>query len=191
MFIHGSPHPNGNTRQIAAMAAQAARDEDAEVFEIDATRLEFKVAGCAGCMQCQQSDEFACVLGDELALTVAGLVEYDVIVLATPTYWMSYSAQIKMLIDRLGSLMRFGENGEIITPLAGKSLALLTTGNAGLANNLDLLEQQCRNVAEMFACRFSACLFPNMGMVRLGQDEALRAREFGRQLAVSIIGKRD
>lgn len=161
VFIHGSPRKNGSTRLVAAIAAQAAQDEKADVIEIDATKLEFKIPGCAGCMKCHQSDQFACAAGDQLARTVATMPEYDVIVIATPTYWMSYTAQVKMFIDRMGSLIKYSESGEIRTPLAGKALAILATGNDGAENNLDLLERQWKSVADMLKCRFISCLFPN------------------------------
>ena len=79
-FIQGSPRKNGNTRAVAAIAMEAARENNAEVVEIDATELEFKTPGCIGCRKCQQSEEFVCAIGDQVAQTVATLPEYDVIV---------------------------------------------------------------------------------------------------------------
>ncbi len=186
VFINGSPRKKGNTSVVAQIAIQAAREKKADVCEIDATKLKFKIPGCASCMKCQQSDGFECVVGDQLAATVATLSEYDVIVVATPTYWMSYPAQIKMLIDRMGSLMKYSESGEIKTPLAGKVLALLATGNGALENNMDLLEQQWKATAFYLSCQFSSCLFPNTpaetGTLKNDSSVLKKAREFGRQL---------
>jgi multimeric flavodoxin WrbA len=187
VFIHGSPRKNGNTSAVSQIAIQAAKERGADVSEIDATDLEFKIPGCAGCMQCQQSGEFRCVVGDELAQTVASLAEYDVIVIATPTYWMSYTAQLKMFIDRMGSLMKFTESGGISTPMAGKSFAIMATANSPLENNLELLEQQWRNVAGMMSCQFNSCLFPNVPTEAgaLCNDPSVRekAQGFGQLLA--------
>jgi multimeric flavodoxin WrbA len=188
VFIHGSPRENGNTRAIARIAIQAAQNNKANVFEIDATKLEFKIPGCAGCMKCHQSEEFACVVGDQLAESVATLTDYDVIVVATPTYWMSYTAQLKMFIDRMGSLMKFTESGEIRTPLAGKVLAILATGGGVQDNNLDLLEQQWRSVAYLLSCQFTSCLFPNApveaGALKKDPSALQKAQEFGALLAL-------
>ena len=189
VFIHGSPRKNGNTRAISSIAVQAALDKKADVVEIDATKLAFEIPGCISCMKCHQSDEFGCVIGDQLAQTVATLIKYDVIVVATPTYWMSYTAQIKMLIDRMGSLIKFTESGEIQTPLAGKVMAILATGNAGLENNLDLLEHQWKSVADMMSCQFNSCLFPNApieaGALKNDPAALKKAKEFGQLLASS------
>ena len=161
VFVQGSPRKDGNTRSMAGVAMDAARGNGAEVAEIDATRLEFKVPGCIACYRCQQSEAFACAVGDPLADSVATLPGYDVIVMATPIYWWSFTAQIKMFIDRMYSLSKFSENGDIRTALADKTFALLATGGGGLADNLELLERQWRQPAEMMGRPFHACLFPD------------------------------
>lgn len=187
VIIHGSPRKNGNTSAVTKIAIQAAQEKKADVFEIDSTKLEFKIPGCAACMKCHQSEEFLCVVNDQLAETVATLSQYDVIVIATPTYWMSYTAQIKMLIDRMGSLMKFTESGEVRTPLAGKTLAILATGGSGFENNLELLEQQWRGVAYMLSCQFYSCLFPNApaeaGVLKNNPSAKKNAQKFGQLLA--------
>jgi len=187
VFIHGSPRKNGNTSRVAKIAIQAARESKSDVFEIDSTKLNFEIPGCASCMKCHASDEFGCVVGDQLAETVATLSKYDVIVIATPTYWMSYTAQLKMLIDRMGSLIKFTESGEIKTPLAEKVLAILATANSGLENNLNLLEQQWRSVAKILSCQFESCLFPDRqaeaNELKDNPATMKKAREFGQLLA--------
>lgn len=187
VFIHGSPRKNGNTRAVTKVAIQAAQEKKADIFEIDSTKLEFKIPGCAACMKCHQSEQFLCVVDDQLAETVATLSQYDVIVIATPTYWMSYTAQIKMLIDRMGSLMKFSESGEIRTPLAGKTLAILATGGSDFENNIQLLEQQWRGVAYMLSCKSYSCLFPNApaepGILINDPSAKKKAQDFGQLLA--------
>jgi multimeric flavodoxin WrbA len=187
VFIQGSPRKNGNTRAVAALAMEAARRERAEVVEIDVTSLEFNTPGCLGCQKCQESKEFICSLGDPLAQVVATLPDYDVIVISTPIYWWSYSAQTKIFIDRMYSLGKFREEGGIRTALAGKTLALIATGAGPLEDNLDLLERQWKNPADMLACSFLSCLFPNTtveaGELAKDPSAAEKAREFGRMLA--------
>lgn len=187
IVLHGSPRRKSNTRMVAEMSIQAARDEGAIVYEIDAIRLEFEIPGCAGCMKCHQSDDFGCVVGDQVAESIAVLPNFDVIVIATPLYWMSYPAQLKILIDRMGALMKFNELAEIRTPLAGKTFALLSTCNGPLENNMDLLDQQWRSAANHLSCQFNSCLFPSASVeagIR-GDDSSVlnKAQEFGRLLA--------
>jgi multimeric flavodoxin WrbA len=187
IFIQGSPRKNGNTRAMVTAAMEEARKQGAAVTEIDATTMEFKMLGCIGCQQCQQSDKYECVYKDQVTQAVASLPKYDVIVFASPLYWWSYTAQIKMLIDRVYSLMKFNDKGEIHTPLAGKKLALLATGGGPYENNLDVLESQLKFPAEMLGCTFASCVFPNASPDpgALGKDAAAfkKAQDFGRLLA--------
>jgi len=187
VFVQGSPRKNGNTRAMAAMAMDAARSRKAVVTEIDATALEFKHPGCLGCQKCQQSEEFACTIGDGVAAAVAILPANDVIVMATPLYWWSFSAQIKIFIDRMYSLSKFTADGELQSLLRGKTLALLATAAGPLEDNLELLERQWKHPAEMLDCRFVSCLFPfapwQAGELARSPEAAARAKAFGERLA--------
>ncbi len=189
IFIQGSPRKNGNTRGMASIAMEAAREWGAAVTEIDALTLELKTPGCTGCQKCQQSNKFECIIKDGVTKAVASLPEYDVIVFATPLYWWSYTAQIKILVDRLYSLIKFSSSGEMRTPLAGKMLALLATGGGAVENNLDVLESQLKNPADMLGCTFASCIFPNVppeaGALKQDESAVEKAKEFGRSLAAA------
>jgi multimeric flavodoxin WrbA len=187
VFIHGGPRKNGNTRAMAAIAIDAARENNGEVFEIDATRLEFKEPGCISCYKCKQSEKFLCAIDDQVSLTVATLPDYDVIVMATPIYWWSYPAQLKIFIDRMYSLFKYSESGEIKTCLAGKTFALLATGGGSLEDNLELLERQWKSPADMGGFKFFSCLFPDVspepGSLISNPSAVEKAKAFGRLLA--------
>lgn len=188
VVIHGAPRKKGNTRAVTALAVEAARQEGAEVVEIDATALSFTAPGCIGCQQCQRSEVFACALDDELAHSVASLAEYDVVLLSTPLYSWSYSAQLKMVIDRMYSLNKFGEDNTFRSVMTGKTMAIIATAGGPMEDNLELLERQWQNPAAMLGCPFVSCLFPNVvvGPGALANDTAAaeKARAFGRQFAV-------
>lgn len=183
MYLHASPRKKGNTAAVSVLVLEAAKASGAEIYEVDVTSLKAKTPGCIGCMKCQQSEAFSCTIDDQLAEIVSSLPDYDCIVLATPVYWMSYPAQAKMLVDRMVSLMKFTKEGTIETPLAGRTLALLATGNSGLENNLDLLQRQWKNTATMLSCRFKSCLFPEvpreLGALARDQQVVQKAKDFG------------
>ena len=118
---------------------------------------------------------------------MATLPEYDVIVLSTPLYWWSYSAQLKIFIDRIYSLSKFQEASGIRSLLTGKTLALIATGGGPIEDNLELLERQWKNPADMLGCSFISCLFPDTiveaGELKNDRLAANKAKEFGRLLA--------
>jgi len=168
---------------------EAAKENNAEVVEIDATKLEFKTPGCIGCRKCQQSEEFVCAIGDQVAQTVATLPEYDVIVVATPIYWYSYSAQMKIVIDRMYSLSKYTQQGKFRTVLEGKIFALMATGGGSVEDNLEILESQWKKPAERRGCLFFSCLFPNTppeaGTLINDPIAIEKARYFGKLLATA------
>lgn len=190
VFIHGSPRKNGNTRALAGEAMAALTEAGAICAEIDATRISFKHPGCLGCLKCQNSPDFGCHVGDELASSVASLPEYDALVLSTPLYWFQCTAQLKIFIDRMFSLLKFTETGEIISPLKGKPLALLATSGGGMKKNMEMLDAWWRNAAEKMGSPYLPCLFPscNFPPGEAAKDPALsaKARGFGKELALML-----
>jgi multimeric flavodoxin WrbA len=187
VIVQGSPRKNGNTRAITAIAVASAKESGAEVAEIDVTNLDFKAPGCVGCQKCQQSDEFLCAFNDEIARNVATLPGYDVIVLATPLYWWSYAAQLKIFVDRMYSLSKlYGSNG-FQSLLSAKTLALIATAGGPVEDNLELLEYQWKKPAGMLGSNFLSCLFPytppEPGVLIENPEALKKAKEFGRLLA--------
>lgn len=189
VFIQGSPRKNGNTRAMSAIAAASAMENGAVVTELDAIGLQFKEPGCLGCQKCQASDQYRCVLNDEVAEAVAGLAAYDIIVLSTPIYWWSYPAQLKIVIDRMYSLSKLSDPEHFGSAMVGKTLGILATGGGGLKDNLDLLAAQWKNPADMLGTRFVSCLFPDVlsepGSLSRDPEAVKKARAFGRELALS------
>ena len=186
VFIHGSPRRNGNTRALAGVAQAALAAMGVESGEIDAARLEFKHPGCIACYKCQGSEAYGCHIDDELAQAVATLPDYDAVVLATPIYWFSHTAQAKMLIDRMFSLIKFGPNHEIHSPLTGKPLALLATGGGQVEENLEVLETLWSIPAKRIGSPFLSCLSPMChyppGEVVNDPAAVAKAEAFGRSL---------
>jgi len=188
VIVHGGPRKMGNTRAITKIAIESAREHGAKVDEIDAINLTFKAPGCIACFKCQESDQYKCIIDDEVAAKVAALPLYDVITLSAPIYWWSYPAQLKIFIDRIFSLVKLQGN-EHRSALSGKTMALIATGGGELENNLNLLEAQWRNPADMMGCKFISSLFPDVlpeeGFLTKNPDAVKKAKEFGRLLAMA------
>jgi multimeric flavodoxin WrbA len=187
VFLHGSPRPKGNTRALAAVAMDALASRGIASDEIDVPRLSCKHPGCIACFKCQQSPDFGCHVDDELARTVARLPGYDAVVVATPIYWFSEPAQLKMFVDRMFCLIKFGPDEAIVTPLRGKVLGLLATGGGEEEENLDMLAKKWRVPAERMGMPFLSCLFPFChfapGEAAGDPESAARARDFADRLA--------
>ena len=95
--VMGSPHGMaGNTGQLLEACVSAARDAGADVSVFCLGDME--VGPCRGCGACHKTGE--CVVKDDFASIREALLEADGIVLASPNYIFSVSAQMKAMMDR-------------------------------------------------------------------------------------------
>ena len=109
VIILGSSRSNGNTANLCVTVAKAL---NAAVFD-----LNDYVIGPYRYDQCYD---------DDFQLLIRGVIQYDRIILATPMYWYTASAQMKTFLDRLSDLLEKDNiQGQA---LKRKKAALLGTG---------------------------------------------------------------
>ena len=92
--IVGSPHRQGNTTYLLTQALAEARKLGAESRLLHL--LDYEVRPCAGCKHCMGD----CVQDDGMQSIYGELLEADGIILASPVYFGTMSAQLKVFIDR-------------------------------------------------------------------------------------------
>lgn len=186
MIVCGSPRKQGNTNRIVGWVADAARGAGAEVEVIDAAHLDYKTNGCIGCMGCQKSEEYRCVIDDEAAPIIARMPEADAVVLASPVYWHGPTAQLKMLADRMFSLIKVS-SFPFPTPFKETTLALIGTGAGPMDDGLDLLEEVFRRTATGLQLPFESLLVPltpeDPAELEANAEVRESAAAFGRKLA--------
>ncbi len=96
--IVGSPRVEGNTELLVDEALKAAGEEGVET---ELLRLAGKeVKPCDACLSCRKTGE--CRIRDDFKYFFDKMAEADGIILATPVYFGSATAEIKALIDRAG-----------------------------------------------------------------------------------------
>lgn len=94
--ISGSPRRGGNTELLLDEFLRGAEMEGANTEKIVVSELSF--SPCRECNACDSTG--MCVLDDEMQGVYRRLKRADVIVLASPIFFMSLTAQLKALIDR-------------------------------------------------------------------------------------------
>jgi multimeric flavodoxin WrbA len=96
--IVGSPRRGGNSEFLVNEALRAAAEEGAETELISLAGKEIKP--CDACQRCRDKN-VDCHIQDDLAPIFKKMLEADGIILATPVYIGSATAQAKALIDRV------------------------------------------------------------------------------------------
>lgn len=94
--IFGSPRRDGNSDILLNRALEGAESGGAVVEKIIIRDL--KIAPCNSCGGCWEKGD--CVIDDDMQKMYAKLVNADVVVVASPLYFMGVSAQTKAFIDR-------------------------------------------------------------------------------------------
>jgi len=162
LILCGSPRKKGNTNRLAAWFADGAAGSNATVETVDAARLRYKTNGCIACMKCKQSELYECTVEDDAQPVLARMPEFDIIVMATPVYWFSPTAQLKLLMDRMFSLIKTDPaTGAYTSPMTGKTLVLLSTAGGDFESGLNAVELTFRTAAKFVEMSYESLLVPN------------------------------
>ena len=97
LILEGSPRPNGNSCILSGEFARGAEEAGCSVETVQVARK--KLSGCLGCNACYRNGG-VCVQKDDMEEIRGKMLEADVIVLASPIYFYSMTAQMKTMIDR-------------------------------------------------------------------------------------------
>ncbi len=94
--FNGSPRRGGNTEILLSEAVRGVREQgvEATVYHLDQMNLR----ACLGCGKCDAAG--LCVIKDDMEMIRSEIRAADRIIVASPIFFFSVSAQIKMMIDR-------------------------------------------------------------------------------------------
>lgn len=103
LAISSSPRTEGNSDVLCDQFLKGAKEGEHETEKINISNKD--IAPCSACGLCQRDHK--CIHNDDMEAILEAMIAADVIVLATPVYFYSMCAQMKLLIDR--SYSRFME----------------------------------------------------------------------------------
>ena len=97
LILSSSPRRGGNSDLLCGRFLQGAKEagNQAEKIFLKDKNINY----CTGCYSCEESGK--CVQKDDMAEILEKMIAADVIVMATPVYFYTMSAQMKTLIDRV------------------------------------------------------------------------------------------
>jgi multimeric flavodoxin WrbA len=187
LILCSSPRREGNTNTVARWVQDAAQQAGAEVELKDIAHLKYKSNGGTACMACQVSEKFECVIQDEATPILNSIADYDLVVAATPVYFFGPNAQLKILMDRMFSLVKFDADGTIRSANSNQRLALIATAGGGYENCLKPLEHCFQNICEFGGDKLESLLIPlapqDPEELRKNDEIKKQALAFGKKLA--------
>jgi len=180
VVLLGSPKKRGNSAVLAERIAAGARAAGAEVETFYIQGMD--VRPCTACEGCHQPESTGCVIDDDMRSLYPALRKADALVLATPIYWFTMSAQLKTALDRCYALM--GQAGHAFK---GRRVALAMAYGGD-----DPFDSGCVNAIRTFqdAFRFVGAEIVGMvygcggtaGGVRVNKALMAEATDLGRRL---------
>ena len=121
LILNGSPRPGGNTSILCDQIRQGVEEAGGEAEIIYLHGLD--ISPCDACDSCQDMDEIDCILEDDMQMLYPKIRDAGALVYASPVYWFTVSAQLKIFMDRC-----YGFGGEKIDrrehALAGKKMGV-------------------------------------------------------------------
>lgn len=144
-IVLGTSRKDGNTESLARAFAEIT---DATIYSLSDFSIlpfdyEFK----------NKSDDFEILINQ--------VMQHDIIIFASPVYWYSPSAQMKMFMDRLSDLLKI--NKPLGRQLRGKIASVISTGS-------DNIPQDC--FEQIFRCTFEYLGLSYLGMLYCACDDS-------------------
>ena len=160
LILQGSPRAKGNTAWMAEEFKKAAEAAGHDVTLVDVSRK--KIAGCLACEYCHDKGNGTCVQKDDMQELYPLLAEAECLVLASPIYYFTMSAQIQAAIQRFYAIWK---------PAKVKKTALLLSSHS--PNVYDGAIAEYKGI-------ISFCGYEDAGIVTAKADEqktdAIRAK---------------
>ena len=103
VIVKGSPRHEGNSAILAEQVAEGARSAGAHVESFYLHHMD--IHPCDACDACQSEPYRGCIIGDDMQVLYPKLLDADAIVIASPVYWFTVSAQTKLFMDRCYALV--------------------------------------------------------------------------------------
>ena len=115
-----SPRKNGNSTLLAQKIADGAKAAGARVETVNLHRMNIKP--CTACDKCHTADDKFCIIKDDMQKLDKKILSADALIYASPIYWFTVSAQLKLFMDRCYAL-----GGPSGYALKGKKMAVALT----------------------------------------------------------------
>jgi multimeric flavodoxin WrbA len=181
LAIHGSPRKNGNSIYLAHQALEAAEKGHARVEQ--AYLHDLAIGPCRGCDSCRKEIKGHCIVRDDMQSLYDKVIDADVLLLSSPVYWFTFTAQLKLFFDRL-----YAVQTETLRALKAKKIGIiLTFGDvdpftSGAANAVRTL-QDAFNYTEAEIVGIVCGSAGAAGEAKKKEDLVRQARELGTKLA--------
>ena len=139
LIISSSPRKQSNSEILCDEFMKGAREAGNTVEKLRIA--DMNITFCSGCDECTKYQR-SCPQNDDIALVEKKMIEAQVVVLATPTYFYMMSGQMKTFLDRACSYYQKMQDTEfyyIVTSADDRRRSIddVVSGFRGFVNCID------------------------------------------------------
>jgi multimeric flavodoxin WrbA len=174
LVILGSPRKKGNSALLAEQIAKGARSAGAKIETVYLHGMN--IAPCKSCYACQKPGSKGCSIKDDMQKIYKDMLEAQAWIIASPVYWFTMSAQIKIWMDRCFALPAYGTD-----PFSTRRIAI-----AMCYGGADPFDSGCVNALRTFQDAFGFVRSTIVGMV---YGSAMEAGEIKSNKALMITAE--
>lgn len=171
LVLSASPRKNGNSDLLCHRFIEGAQEagHEAELISLYDRNIEF----CRACYACFRTGK--CVLKDDMAEILEKMQAADVLVIATPTYFLTMNGKLKTAIDRF--LPKWQE-------LGGHDVYFIITGH-DQRNGLKLVAEELTAIFESLGNHVRAIIWGE-GVWQKGEVLSTKAMDEAYQAGRSL-----
>lgn len=181
LVLKGCTRKNGKTDKLLNSFLKGLEDSKCRVEIIDA--VENKVSPCTGCLYCEKTGN--CIIKDDMQEIYKKVEESDIIIIASPVYFASVTAQLKAMIDRFQTLFSRRYILKTNTETKRKGYLVFT---AGLTNPKEIVAMEVLAKFTMLSCNSTLeemIYAMNTDHEEISEEKFKEAYELGRKAALN------
>lgn len=135
LFIIGSPRRDGNTAFITGKIADGMKEAGIEIETINLGSMNIHY--CQGCGVCEKTRQ--CVQRDDMDTIIKSMIDANIILIASPSYWGDITGQLKVFFDRSTPLCN-AKDGTTPFPKGKIGIAIALRKGNSPGENLHIIE---------------------------------------------------
>lgn len=178
VILNGSPRAKGNTETMINSFVLGAKEAGHSVSKFNLR--EMNVHPCIGCLKGGKDKNSPCVQKDDMDKIYPQYQEADIFVLASPLYYWSFSAQLKMALDRIFAVT---EANDYQTPY--KECIMLIAAEDDTSENFAPMVSYYQTLLKNLGWKDLGMVLAG-GVMQVGDINGKPALEEARELGASI-----
>mgnify|MGYP001062548382 CR=1 FL=1 len=175
LVLKASPRKKGNSAMIVGSFVKGLKDAgESDIVEFFLNDLD--IGPCRGCLNCQKPSSAGCVVDDDMQRIYPELKAADLVVFATPVYWLHVTSRMKAVLERLTPTA----TNEDPNQLSGKKAVLVLTYGVDDPNGSELVVKMFQSITGWIGMKLETICYCGFKPVSECKEKLTEAYNLGK-----------